>query len=199
MITTTTKEDGIAIERTNPEIKIAKPVNASQNFYQLFLVDDDPMVLKMLSRHFKDFEQFQISTFNTGEACLAALDQNPDIIVLDHNLAEYSANNNMMNGLDVLQKIKEKLPETQVIMLSAQVEVQVAVDCLKQGAVNYVVKDATMQFNVQSAIESIVKSIELKQEINLLSQTIKRDKLLIRGYGFVILALVACLYYFWIN
>lgn len=181
---------------TTTLVKKAKKNSKGQNQYKLFFVDDDPMILKMLSRYFDKENKYDIQCFESGEACIESINEAPDIIVLDYNLSgEHQSLS--MNGLDCLNAIKEKNPNVQVIMLSAQVEVKVAVDCLKKGAVNYVVKDGVMQFNVQKAIESITKSRELQHEINALSTTIKRDKLLMRGYGLIILGLLMTLFFFW--
>lgn len=175
-----------------------KITGSSTRTYNIFFVDDDPMVLKMLSRHFVKNQQYNISTFSSGEACIESLSDAPDIVVLDYHLSD-DMDSDKMNGLAILKKIKSLQPDTQVIMLSSQMEVQVAVDCLKKGAINYVVKDDIMQFNVQKGVESIVKSNALKDEIHQLSNTIKRDKLLIRGYSIILIALVMALYYFWLN
>jgi len=73
------------------------------------------------------------------------------------------------------------------IILSGQNDIEVAVECLKKGAVDYVVKDMVMNVNLQKIFDKIIKSIELKSEIQSLSQVIKRDKLLMRGYLTIIL------------
>jgi len=197
MIASETTEATIA--ENKKEASTLSKASGSSRSYNIFFVDDDPMILKMLSRHLSKNQQYNISTFSSGEDCIESLSSNaPDIVVLDFHLSE-EINSNKMNGLAILKKIKSLQPEVQVIMLSSQMEVQIAVDCLKKGAVNYVVKDDIMQFNVQKGIESIVKSNALKDEIHQLSNTIKRDKLLIRGYSFILIALVMTLYYFWMK
>lgn len=171
--------------------------NASNFSYRVFFVDDENMILKMLSRHFSNDDRLQLHTFNSGETCLNSIDLNPDVIILDYNLSD--GNDGKMDGLEVLQKIKEQSPTAQVVMLSAQADIKVAVDSLKKGAVDYVIKDQAMQFSVAKAIESILKSKELKNEIGQLSQVIKRDKLLIKGYTVITLLLIGLLSYFWIG
>ncbi len=196
---TTITQNSAAIKMAQPENKKSVLDASFSKRYKIFFVDDDLMIRKMLSRHFSSFTNFDTTVFSSGEECIEALVEKPDIVVLDHNLASEDGGDRILNGLDVLEKIKNQYPDIQVIMLSAQVDVQVAVDCLKKGALNYVVKDAVMQFNVEKAIEDIIRSYELKEEIHSLSNTIKRDKLLIRGYGIIILCLIFVLYYFWIN
>ena len=71
---------------------------------KLFLVDDDALFLKSLQIEFMESANFEIQTFSTGELCLENLNQNPDIIILDYHLD--GINKGVMNGLDVLDKIK---------------------------------------------------------------------------------------------
>ena len=171
--------------------------NLNNNSYHVFFVDDENMILKMLSRHFSNDTNLQLHAFNSGEACLNALSMKPDVIILDYNLSD--GMDGKMDGLDVLEKIKEQCPSTEVVMLSSQMEIQIAVNALKKGAVDYVIKDQAMQFSVEKAIASILKRKELKSEIGQLSQVIKRDKLLIKGYSVIILLMFILLSYLWIG
>ncbi len=174
----------------------SKNVNNNAS-YVVFFVDDEQMILKMLERHFSKDERLQLHTFSSGEACLKSLSINPDVIVLDFNLSD--GLDGKIDGLETLEKIKEQCPSAEIVMLSSQMEIKVAVDSLKKGAVDYVVKDQAMQFSIEKSIESILKSKELKNEINQLSQVIKRDKLLIKGYTVITAVLIGLLSYFWIG
>ncbi len=72
----------------------------------IFIVDDDPMQQSMLRDHLSAMSNFTIHTFATGEECLKAIDQSPDIVFLDYNLDSKVAE--AMDGLDVLREEKEK-------------------------------------------------------------------------------------------
>ena len=156
--------------------------------YRIFMVDDDLMMRKILHRSFADNEDLDIHLFATGEDCIAELAAQPDIVVLDYHLSIFDEK--VMNGLDVLIKIKQYKPDTKVIMLSSQSEVAVAVQCLKKGAVDYVVKDDTMRLSIKKSVNNVIHRLELKKEIRLLSETVKRDKLLLKGYSAIILFLI---------
>lgn len=52
---------------------------------KLFLVDDDALYLKSLEIEFLTIGDFEIHLFSTGERCIADLDKNPDLIVLDYH------------------------------------------------------------------------------------------------------------------
>ncbi|MBK7854065.1 MAG: response regulator [Bacteroidetes bacterium] len=85
----------------------------------IFLIDDSPALIEML----RDFilqkhPDAQLSLYYTGEDALKDTFKNPDIIILDYYLDGVHAD--AMNGIQVLKKLKEELPETPIIMLSSQ-------------------------------------------------------------------------------
>lgn len=105
----------------------------------IFLVDDDPLYLKSLEFEFCQNPKLKILTFLTTQACIEKLFLNPDVIILDYILS--IPPKNALDGLQTLMKIKETLPDTQVIMLSALESVEVATNSIKLGASDYVVKN----------------------------------------------------------
>ena len=166
----------------------------SASVYKLFYVDDDPAIRAVIKHLLKDKPYINSRSFVSGEECIAALSDNPAIVLVDYNLSPPGGT--AMDGLETLVKIKELNPKTKVIMLSSQKEISVAVKVLKHGAVDYIIKDRVMQMNVINSIIKIIKNLELKNEIQQLSETIKRDKLLFKGYTLIILLLVFCLTFF---
>ncbi len=100
---------------------------------QLFLVDDDELILKSFSRHLKNLGFENIKTFDNGGAALNQLTENPFLVLLDYQMAD-------LNGFEVLRKIKRYNPNTYVIMLSSQDDLQSAVNTLKFGAFDYIIK-----------------------------------------------------------
>ena len=119
----------------------------------LFLVDDDALFLKSLEIEFAQNTGSAIKTFATGELCLKNLSQNPDIIILDYHLN--SVNKNAINGLATLDRIKTANPQIPVIMLSSQDKIEVAVNCMKHQAFDYIVKSETAFIRLQKAITTI--------------------------------------------
>ncbi len=174
---------------------MANQTNNSQ--YKVFIVDDEPMIRKMLEFKLKERSDLQVSTFSTGEACLENLEkEGPDIVILDYHMD--TVNEKAMNGLATLNKIKEVEPTTKVAMLSSQDNVHVAVDVLKQGAVDYIVKNAVFAVNTESSIDKIIQGLQLQNEIRQLTETIKRDKLMIRGYFVSFLLFLMVAYYLFV-
>jgi two-component system, OmpR family, response regulator len=119
----------------------------------LFLVDDDELFLKSLELEFTQNTESNIHTFVTGELCLKKISQNPDIVVLDYYLN--SIDKNAINGLETLDRIKAINPQIPVIMLSSQDKIEVAVNCMKHQAFDYIVKSETAFIRLQKAITTI--------------------------------------------
>jgi two-component system OmpR family response regulator len=134
------------------------------NRINLFLVDDDAVFLKALEIEFLQHADFSIETFATGEDCLFALTHKPDIIILDYMLD--GVVRNVMNGLEVLDKIKAFDPEIPVIMLSAQDKIEVAINCMHHKAFDYVVKSETAFIRLQKIISTIFQYKKMEKELN---------------------------------
>jgi len=119
----------------------------------LFIVDDDALFLKSLEIEFTENTESDIKSFSTGEECLEHISQNPDVIILDYHLN--SVEKNAINGLETLDRIKAVNKEIPVIMLSSQDKIEVAVNCMKHQAFDYIVKSETAFFRLQKAITTI--------------------------------------------
>ncbi|MGA2406544.1 MAG: response regulator [Bacteroidales bacterium] len=119
----------------------------------LFLVDDDVLFLKSLEIEFAQSTETTIQTFATGELCLENISQNPDVVILDYLLN--SVDKNAIDGLETLDRIKTANPQIPVIILSAQDKIEVAVNCMKHQAFDYIVKSETAFIRLQKAITTI--------------------------------------------
>ena len=185
--TTIANQSSAETAETRPQQVSIKHTNNNSKKYSLFFIDDSLMIRKMLEQVFNKSDTFDLHSFSNGEDAIGQLSIQPTICVLDFHLSD---DNSLLNGLEILENIRLKSPETKVIMLSNQNEIGIAVNCLKKGASDYVIKDDVMSVSVENAVQKITKSLELKAEIDDLSQVIKRDKLLIKGYfGIIIIML----------
>jgi two-component system, OmpR family, response regulator len=119
----------------------------------VFLVDDDVLFLKSLQIEFKQNTDSDIQTYVTGELCLESITENPDVIILDYHLN--SVDKNAINGLETLDRIKSVNPAIPVIMLSSQDKIDVAVNCMKHQASDYIVKSETAFLRLQRTITTI--------------------------------------------
>ncbi len=130
-------------------------METNQNL-KFFIVDDDVFCSTVYEQYLRNQHYDNIISFTNGEDCLDELYQKPDIIFLDHNMEE-------MNGFEVLKKIKRYDPNIYVIMVSAQENITTAVDALKYGAFDYLVKDADV---CEKMTQTVKKIINIKEEIS---------------------------------
>lgn len=131
---------------------------------KLFLVDDDAVFLKSLEIEFLHHADFIIETFATGELCMKALSDYPDVIILDYYLD--GIDKNAMNGLETLDKIKAMNPDIPVVMLSSQDKIDVAINCMHHRAFDYVVKSETAFVRLQKIISTIFKYKKMEKELS---------------------------------
>jgi two-component system, OmpR family, response regulator len=145
----------------------------------IFLVDDDKFFLDAF-KHFlsdEDKTQVNIKTFKTGEACLQALDENPDIIILDYFLN--SSDPEAMNGITVLKKIRSSHLHIPVIMLSSHDKVEVAIDAIKNGAFDYVIKSESAFIRIKNIIYNVTNSIILREDLHKKISLYKKIQIII--------------------
>jgi two-component system, OmpR family, response regulator len=134
------------------------------NKRSLFLVDDDALFLKSLEIEFLNHTDFTIETFATGELCLENLSQDPDLIILDYHLN--GIDQNAMNGIETLDKIKAISPDIPVVMLSSQDKIDVAVSCMHHRAFDYVVKSETAFIHLQKNIAAFFHCEKIEKELS---------------------------------
>jgi two-component system, OmpR family, response regulator len=136
----------------------------TDNRITVFLVDDDALFLKALEIEFTQKGEFTIKTFATGEDCIKNLSQNPDLIILDYYLD--GIEQGAINGMETLDEIKNFNPKIPVIMLSSQDKIDVAIDCMHHGAIDYVVKSETAFMRLQSIIDKFFKYQKIEKQLN---------------------------------
>jgi two-component system response regulator (stage 0 sporulation protein F) len=99
---------------------------------RLLIVDDEPLILEVLSEHFK--AEYEVETALNGADALGAIVRaRPDVVMLDINMPR-------MNGVEVLKDIKQIDDSIAVIMVTANEQVSLAAEALKSGAFGYVPK-----------------------------------------------------------
>lgn len=130
-----------------------------QTSLKIYVVDDDLFSLNLYKQHLHNLGYENVSAFDNGVACLNALTGQPDIIFLDHGM-------DILNGVEVLKKIKRFNPDIYVVFISAQEDVSTAVNSLKYGAFDYIVKgDKDMQ-RMEAVLSKIIAVKEMLRKSN---------------------------------
>lgn len=126
---------------------------AAQNRY-IFLVDDEPIQNEMLKDYLSERFLYDVKVYDNGEDALKDINNlNPEIVVLDYHLN--AKDRNAKNGVEILKQLKDKHPDIQVIVLSGQDKIEVAVDSIKYGAYDYVVKGETAFSRMENVLNNI--------------------------------------------
>ena len=127
---------------------------------KLFIVDDDPVLAEMLKDHLSKMTNYEVKIFDTGEECLKNMGEKPGIVFLDFYLN--SVNKDAMDGLEVLQEIKKVDPETDVVILSGQDKIEVAVKTMQYGAFDYIVKGESAFYRAEKVVFNIYRYKKLQ-------------------------------------
>ncbi|MEN9522860.1 MAG: hypothetical protein RL065_1237 [Bacteroidota bacterium] len=129
--------------------------------YKIFIVEDDPWYGEILNYHLSLNPDYIITRFVSGKECLNNLIEKPDLITIDYSLPD-------MNGLELLKKIKTTLPDVPVIAISGQETVSTAIELIKNGAVDYFIKDNNTKDLLWNAIIKLRENKSLKEEVEFL-------------------------------
>ena len=120
----------------------------------IFIVDDDPFINMLVVKRFTA-EGYKMEAFESGEECLKSMNKNPDLIILDYLFVPKG--DNVMNGMEVFDKIKKVRPEIPVIMLSGQDKGEIVLEFARKGIADYVIKDNNLIDNLNVALKEHFK------------------------------------------
>lgn len=134
---------------------------------RIFLVDDDPFIGEMLKYHLQLNPDYEVFLYSSGKECLSELYRNPDIICIDFGLPD-------IQGDDLFKQIKTLYPDLPIIVISGQENISVAIDFLKQGAKDYIVKNEHTKELLWNSIIRLRENISLKQEVEELKDELEK-------------------------
>jgi DNA-binding NtrC family response regulator len=117
---------------------------------RIFIVDDDQFWTSMLTQMLNDLGYTNIVTFSNGTDCIKNLHLNPAIVFLDYQMED-------VNGLQVLPKIKDYFPRIGVVFCTAHEDLSVAVDAMKFGSFDYLLKANANSREVSSIIKDMIE------------------------------------------
>jgi two-component system NtrC family response regulator len=128
--------------------------------FRILIIDDEPTLRESLQVALSA-SGYEVQTARTGEEGLTLFTrENPDLILLDHWLPG-------INGDLVLQRIKEADPEIPVIIMTAQGSVDLAVQSMKMGAFDFLVKPFELD-QIEALVQKGLERIRLKKELEWL-------------------------------
>jgi len=99
---------------------------------KIMVVDDDDGILKVLKRFLVNLG-YEAILAGSGEEALEKMHEKPEIVILDIMMPG-------MNGFEVLEKIKEQTPSTEVIVITGLDETGLGIESLERGAFEFMAK-----------------------------------------------------------
>ena len=125
---------------------------------RIMLVDDEERFLqttqKLLARH-----GYEALIASSGEECLEKLGQElVHVVILDVKMPG-------MDGVETLRRIKQRFPMVEVIMLTGHATAESAVEGMKSGATDYLVKPANIESLIAKAEEAFKRRVDLERKI----------------------------------
>lgn len=169
----------------------------------IFLVEDNAIFATTARKSLEKDLGFDVQVFATGEELLKFTEENPSvvpsIVILDFYLNSMVPE--AMNGEMILAKLKDpmirnnpyrKIP---VIMLSAADELSIAINLLKKGATDYILKDEVFFENLKKTISNIINLRNYQAEIQFHKNKAEgyRKRLIIMAA--IIIALMGLVFY----
>lgn len=132
---------------------------------KILIVDDEPDICRAL-KFLIEKEGYDVSLVNTGEDAIEKLKQvSFDVILTDLKMGK-------VDGMGVLEKAKEISPDTAVIIMTAFASIESAVEAMKRGAADYIVKpflNEEIKLTIKRFLEQkklITENIALKQQVS---------------------------------
>ncbi len=131
----------------------------------ILIVDDEKNTLKMLSQGL-EMRGYQTLTAASGEDALQlATKSDIALVLLDIRME------NGMDGVQTLVKLRERYPELNVVMMSAQQDIEIAVKTMELGAKRYITKPTTID-KILSNVQPFLEISRLSQENEILKSQI---------------------------
>ncbi len=155
----------------NP-LPLASPVIVPSNALipHILVVDDDPVLRNLLARFYSDGGYAAVSVASGEEALEQLAQGNIDFVITDIQLPG-------MNGTELVAKMKEHYPDVPVMAITGYSDIHIAIDVLKNGACDFVIKPFDLA-SVQESTRIALEKTRVEMEMRHLRRSLKE------GYRF---------------
>jgi DNA-binding NtrC family response regulator len=140
---------------------------------KLLIVDDDDQLRDTLTHRFRRHGMGVVAAANGEDALVKAGQSRCDLALLDLNMPG-------MNGIQLLQKLKEQQPDLEAIMLTAHGSIETAILAMKQGAYDYLTKPfhlPELEIHLQKAFEKVQLARRQRQWVEQINYESPRYRL----------------------
>ncbi len=142
---------------TEPNSSLASATEAEVPRNSVLVVDDNAMDRHLAGKIVQKLGGWRVSYANNGVEALAALEQHvPDVVLTDMLMPE-------MDGLQLVQAIRQKYPLVPVILMTAHGSEDVAIQALQKGAASYVPKKS-LNRDLGDTLEQVLSASTTKRQ-----------------------------------
>lgn len=142
---------------------------------KVLIIDDDKLVCLSLQKALTRLNFSAEICMNGSEVFDAIQRFDPNIILLDIYLTSH-------DGLEILKEIKVKYREIPVIMITGYADVEIAVNAIKNGAYDFLLKPLDLE-QLDNVLKKAAENINLKREVETLQNILKQDDLTSEFFG----------------
>ncbi|BAU15426.1 two-component hybrid sensor and regulator [Leptolyngbya sp. NIES-3755] len=130
---------------------------------RILLIDDNPDDRALIIRELRrEFPQVEITEIVNAQGFNQALEADQfDVVITDYQLL-------WTNGIKVLQAVKARYPYQPVIMFSSTGTQQTAIDAMKAGLDDYVIKSPRHYIRLTVSVKAMMAKVEMQQQTDLL-------------------------------
>ncbi len=130
---------------------------ANKNPKRLLIIDDDKLILSSTAAYLEDCN-YEVLQAEDGDKGLEVFEkEQPDVVLLDLRMPN-------VDGLDVLAYLTEESPDIPVIVISGTGFIQDAIESLRLGAWDFILKPVTDLAIIKHAVEKALERITLLKE-----------------------------------
>lgn len=137
---------------------------------KIFVVEDDPWYGELLKYHLSLNPDFVVHLFTSGSDCIKNMHLSPDAICVDLGLPDMPGN----KLIDKIRNIKGTVP---IVVISGQEDISVAINIMKTGVFDYIIKNDTAKDLLWNTICRIKENAHLKSEIHELREKLDQKLL----------------------
>lgn len=124
----------------------------------IFIVDDDEGLIRLLARAVRR-EGYHAETAGSGAEALAWLQShNPDLMLLDLKLAD-------LNGSELVERLQACQRKVPFVIITGQGDERVAVEMMKRGALDYIVKDGHFLEHVPAVMQRSLAQLDRERRL----------------------------------
>lgn len=126
---------------------------------KIFVVEDNKIYNRVVCEYLKKQGFKQVTSFHSGKECIKVVGTgvSPHIVIQDYHLEDTT-------GIDVLKNVKKISKRTEFVFLTGNEDMDVAVNTIKYGAFDYIIKDNDLALKkVVNKIDKIARLFELQR------------------------------------